>query len=115
MATFSKRPLSSSTNGKGVLVVATGTLGTLIHTSASGTASFDEIWLYAQNTSSASSKLTVEYGGTATEDQIEITIPGESGLVLVVPGLFLNNSLAVRAFAGSANILSIHGYVNRVT
>jgi hypothetical protein len=114
MATFSKRPLSASTNGKSVLVVATGTLGTLIHTSVSGTASFDEIWLYAQNTSSASSKLTVEYGGTAVADQIEITIPAESGLVLIVPGLFLNNSLEVRAFAGSANILSIHGYVNRV-
>lgn len=115
MATFSKIPLSGSTNGKGILVAATATPGTLIHTAVSGTTSFDEIWLYCQNTSTSSVALDVEYGGTATADQIEITIPGESGLVLVVPGLFLNNGLVVRAWAGTTNVLAIHGYVNRVS
>jgi hypothetical protein len=114
MATFSKLPLSGSTNGKGINVAATATTGTTIHTAVSGTSSFDEVWMYAVNTSTSSVKLTVEYGGTATADNIEITIPGESGLVLVVPGLFLNNSLAVTAFAGTTNVISIHGYVNRV-
>lgn len=115
MATFSKIPLSGSTNGKGILVAATATPGTLIHTAVSGTTSFDEIWLYCQNTSTSSVALDIEYGGTATADLIEITIPGESGLVLVVPGLFLNNGLAVRAWAGTTNVLAIHGYVNRVS
>lgn len=115
MATFSKIPLSGSTNGKGILVAATATPGTLIHTAVSGTTSFDEIWLYCQNTSTSSVALDVEYGGTATADNIEITIPGESGLVLVVPGLFLNNGLVVRAWAGTTNVLAIHGYVNRVS
>lgn len=115
MATFSKIPLSGSTNGKGILVAATATPGTLIHTAVSGTTSFDEIWLYCQNTSTSSVALDIEYGGTATADNIEITIPGESGLVLVVPGLFLNNSLVVRAWAGTTNVLAIHGYVNRVS
>ena len=115
MATFSKIPLSGSTNGKGILVAATATPGTLIHTAVSGTTSFDEIWLYCQNTSTSSVALDIEYGGTATADQIEITIPGESGLVLVVPGLFLNNGLVVRAWAGTTNVLAIHGYVNRVS
>jgi len=114
MATFSKIPLSGSTNGKGILVAETATPGTLIHTAISGTSSFDEVWLYCQNTSTSSVALDIEYGGTATADLVEITIPGESGLVLVVPGLFLNNYLAVRAFAGTASVLSIHGYVNRV-
>jgi hypothetical protein len=114
MATFSKLPLSASTNGKGIDVVATSTTGTTIHTAGAGTAQFDEVWMYAVNTSTSSVKLTVEYGGTATADNIEITIPGESGLVLVVPGLFLNNGLSVTAFAGIANVISIHGYVNRV-
>lgn len=115
MATFSKAPLSGSTNGKGILVAATATAGTLIHTAVSGTTDFDEVWLYCQNTSTASVALDIEYGGVATSDLIEITIPAESGLVLVVPGLFLNNSLVVRAFAATTNVLSIHGYVNRVT
>jgi hypothetical protein len=115
MATFSKLPLSGSTNGKGINVSATATTGTTIHTAVSGTSSFDEVWMYAVNTSTSSVKLTVEYGGVATVDNIEITIPGESGLVLVVPGLFLNNGLVVSAFAATTNVLSIHGYVNRVT
>ena len=41
MATFSKIPLSGSTNGKGILVAATATLGTTIHTAGSGTTNFD--------------------------------------------------------------------------
>lgn len=115
MATFSKLPLSGSTNGKGIQVAATSTTGTTIHTAVSGTSSFDEVWLYATNTSASAVKLTVEYGGTAAADNIEITIPGESGLVLVVPGLFINNSLVVTAFAGTTNVITIHGYVNRVS
>jgi hypothetical protein len=115
MATFSKLPLSGSTNGTGILVSASATPGTLIHTAVSGTSSYDEVWLYCQNTASATVALDIEYGGTAVKDLIELNIPGESGLVLVVPGLFLNNSLVVRAFAATASVLSIHGYVNRVT
>ena len=115
MATFSKIPLSGSTNGKGINVAATATTGTTIHTAVSGTSSFDEVWLYAVNTSTSSVKLTVEFGGTAAADNIEITIPGESGLVLVIPGLFLNNALVVTAFAATANVITIHGYVNRVS
>lgn len=116
MATFAKNPLSASTNGRGIAVAATSTPGTLIHTAVSGTSGFDEVWLYAENSSASSIALTVEFGGTsATSDTIEITIPGKSGLVLITPGLFLNNGLAVRAFAGTTNVLSIYGYVNRVT
>jgi hypothetical protein len=115
MATFSKIPLSASTNGKGILVAATATTGTTVHTAGSGTTNFDEVWLYAHNNSTSSVKLTIEYGSTAAADNIEITIPGESGLVLVVPGLFLNNALVVTAFAGTTNVITMHGYVNRVT
>ena len=114
MATFSKIPLSGSTNGKGISVAASATPGTTIHTAVAGTSSFDEVWIYAVNTSTSAVKLTIEYGSTATVDNIELTIGGEAGLVVVVPGLFLNNSLVVSAFAGTANFISIHGYVNRV-
>lgn len=115
MATFSKLPLSGSTNGRQILVAATATPGTLIHTAVSGTSSLDEIWLYAVNTSTSAVKLTLEYGGvTAPNDHIELTVAAESGLVLVSPGLVLNNALVVRAFAATTNVLAISGYVNRI-
>jgi hypothetical protein len=115
MATFSKIPLSGSTNGKGVQVSATSTVGDAIHTAVSGTSSFDEVWIYAVNISASSVKLTIEYGGTEVQNNIEISIPGESGLVLVIPGLFLNNAQVVRAFAATTNVITLHGYVNRVS
>lgn len=114
MATFSKIPLSEAVNGKGILVAATATAGTTVHTAVTGTSSFDEVWIYAHNNSASSVKLTIEYGSALAQDNIEITIPGESGLVLVVPGLFLNNAQVVRAFAGTTSVITIHGYINRV-
>lgn len=116
MAIFSKLPLSGSTNGRQILVAATSTPGTLVHTAVSGTSSLDEIWIYAVNTSTTSTKLTIEYGGTtAPNDHLEITITGESGLVIITPGLVLNNSLVVRAFAGTTNVIALSGYVNRIS
>jgi hypothetical protein len=115
MATYSKIALSGSTNGRGIAVSASATPGTLIHTATSSTTYEDEIWLYAMNTSTSGVKLTVEYGGTSTSDQIELTISGESGLVLVSPGLVLQNSLVVRAFAATTNVINIFGYVNRIS
>lgn len=115
MATYSKLPLSGSTNGRGIAVATTTSAGTLIHTAISGTVNEDEIWLYAMNTSASAVKLTIEHGGTSTSDQIEITIAPEAGLVLISPGLVLQNSLIVRAFAGTANVINIFGYVNRIS
>lgn len=114
MATFTKVRLSGSTDGKAVKVAATATAGTTIHT-AHATA-LDEIWLYAHNSSAAAVKLTLEFGGTAApDDHIEINIGAEgTGLVLVSPGLLLTNSLVVRAFAATANVITLTGYVNRI-
>ena len=116
MAAFAKKLFSGSTNGRPIKTVATATPGTLIHTAVAGATSFDEIWLYAVNTSGSLVKLTIELGGvTAPDDLIEVGIDGEAGLVLVVPGSPLNNSLVVRAFAASANVINIIGWVNRIS
>ena len=113
MATFSKLKLSGSTDGKQIKVVATATAGTTIHT-AHATA-LDEVWLWAVNSSTTAVKLTVEWGeATAPDGNIEVTVPGESGYLMVVPGLILTNSLVVKAFAGTANVLLVNGYVNRI-
>ena len=116
MATFSKQLLSGGTNGKNVKVVATASAGTTIHTAVSGTSDMDEVWLYAMNTDSSDRKLTIEYGGTTSPDDLtEITIGTEAGWVLVCPGLLLQNRLVVKAFAAAANVVVINGYVNRIT
>jgi len=114
MATFSKVKLSGSTDGKAVKVVATATAGTTIHTAHS--TALDEIWLYAHNSSASIVKLTLEWGeATAPDGNIEINIGVEgTGLVLVSPGLLLTNSLVVKAFAATANVITLTGYVNRI-
>ena len=118
MATFSKNILSGSTDGRGILVAQTATAGTLVHTGPTVVTSFDEIWMYAQNTSASAVKLTVEWGGvTAPNDHIEFTVPAESGLYLIAPGLVIKGNataLIVRAFAATASVLTIHGYVNKI-
>jgi hypothetical protein len=115
MATYSKELLSGSTQGKGILVAATSSAGTLLHTAVSGTTDLDEIWLYAVNTHSADIKLTLEWGeATEPNGNIEITVPFEEGLMLLVPGLLLQNGLTVKAFASIANEIVIHGYANKI-
>lgn len=118
MATIVKRKLSGSTDGKPVLVVATATAGTTIHTAVSGTTAgtFDEIWLWAYNGHTASVTLTIEFGGATVPDQnIIVTLASKSGLIPVVPGLILQNGMVVKAFAGTANVITLSGFVNYMT
>jgi len=116
MANYSKVNLSASTNGKQIKVAATATAGTLIHTAQSGTAGWDELWIYATNSATNAQKLTVEWGeATSPDGTIEIYVGPESGYVLVIPGLIIQNSLDVRAFAATTNVILINGYVNRIS
>ena len=119
MATFNKIALSGSTDGKMIKVAATATAGTTIHTGSATATTFDEIWLYAVNSDTSTRKLTIEWGGTSSpDDLIEFTVPAESGLYLMVPGLVIKGNataLVVRAFCATANVVNIAGYVNRIT
>lgn len=119
MATFAKQVLSGSTDGKGILVAATATAGTTIHTGSSTSTVIDEVWLYAVNTSASTVKLTIEYGGvSAPADHIEFNVPAESGLYLIVPALLIKGNatpLVVRAFAATTNVVVVHGYINRIS
>lgn len=114
--TVAKNDLSGSTNGTGILVVATATAGTLIHTAVTGTTNFDEVWIWAHNTHTAAVNLTIEYGGVTDPNHlIQKTIPIDDGLYLVIPGLILQNSLVIRAFASVASKVVIYGYVHEMT
>jgi len=118
MATAVKRKLSGSTNGRGIKVAATSSAGDTIHTSVSGTTAgtYDEIWLWAYNSHSADVVLTIQFGGTSTpDDDIKITVPTQAGAFLIVPGLILQNSTVVKAYAGTTNVVIIYGYANAIT
>jgi len=119
MATFSKLTLSGSTDGRLIKVVQTATAGTTLHTGSAAATTFDEIGWYAENSDTSDRKLTIEWGGVSSpDDLIEQTITAESGLVLVVAGLVIKGNatpLVVRAFCASANVVMIGGYVNRIT
>ncbi len=114
MAQYTKVVLTGSTDGRPVKVAATATLGTTIHTADSS--AIDEITLWAVNSDTTDRKLTIEFGGAAAPgDIIEVTIPAEDGLYMVCPGLILTGSLVVTAFCETTNVVSIVGYVQRIT
>jgi hypothetical protein len=117
MATFKKRKLSGSTDGKGILVVQTATAGDTIHTAIAGTTAgtFDEVWIWASNVHTADVLLTLEWGGASAPDPMKVTVPFRSGLFLIAPGLILQNGAVVKAFAATANVISIYGFVNTMT
>jgi len=118
MATAVKRKLSGSAAGNtGIEITQTSTPGDLIHTAVAGTTAgvFDEIWLWAQNNHTGNVILTIEFGSHDHAQNIIVTIPTKGGLVPVAPGLILQNTLDVNAFAATANVITLFGFVNAIT
>lgn len=121
MATFTKIPLSFSTNGRGIKLVATASLGTNVHSTGTSNTAIDEVWLYAANANTSPNLVTLEFGAnTVPDDTIKVTVSAQAGLQLLIPGLILTgiNSTASRtitAYANSASIVELFGYVNRIT
>ncbi len=116
--------LSGSTQGKGIKVVQTGTLGNTIHATGISATTFDRLYLWAVNSQAAATAstvlLTLEFGGVATPDNlIQTPIPGQAGVVQLCDGMPLSGSgaaaLTVTAFAATTNVIMVYGYVLRVT
>lgn len=120
MATYAKTILSGSTNGRAILVNTVSSNTCIIHTGSTNTSIQHEIWIYAQNTDTTDRKLTIEFGGvTSPNDLIEQTITAEGGLTLVIPGLILSGNAStaprITAFANTANVVTLVGYVNTIS
>lgn len=112
--------LSGSTHGAPIKVAATSTPGTTIHTaqSSTDTNAGDAIFLWVTNTSTSTVNLTLEWGGTTDPDHLVVKarpVPGSSWMITLARGPALRNSLVVKAFASSANVLLITGFVLRDT
>jgi hypothetical protein len=109
---YTREPLSGSTHGRGIKVVQVATAGTTIHTGQASTTLTDVVTLYACNTHTETVRLTLEWGGaTVPDDNLIFDIPAKQ-TVLLVADLMIRNSLVIKAFASTANIVSIFGYVN---
>jgi hypothetical protein len=118
MGTISKLPLSGSSQGKAIQVAATSSPGTTIHATGTSATVVDEIWLYCTNNDSVPRNITIEYGSTGATNQITLPIPFKNGLTVLIPGLLVTGdgtqSTTVTAFASAANVISVHGYINRI-
>ena len=119
MATFSKQKLSESTNGRQIKVVATASSGTLIHT-AHATA-WDEVWLYATNSTAADITFNLLFGGTSftTDILFEGVIEAYSGSVLICPGLIARGDgttgFSIYGNSSVSGGINVFGYVNRIS
>ena len=113
---YTREPLSGSTNGRGIKVTGTNSAGAItVHTAQSGTTNVDVVTLYAYNSDSVDRLLTLEWGGTtAPDDNIAVVIPAKgAGLTPVVIDLIIQNSLVIEAFAETANVIIIFGFINK--
>jgi len=120
MATYAKVLLSGSTSGRPIQVRATTSTGDTIHTAVAGASDIDEIHLWAQNNHTSDVALTIEWGGVVTGgasglDIWTFTVPTKDGWFPIAEGFPLNGGLLVTAFAGTTDVVSIQGYVNRIT
>lgn len=118
MASYDRILLSGSTSGKPILVAASSSPGTTIHTAVAGSADIDEIYLWATNTHTAAVTLSIQWGGTTDPNDYickALSLDPSSEPFPIATGFQLNGGLLVKAFGGSANLITITGYVNRIT
>ena len=119
MATYTKVLLSGSTVGEPELIAATSGTGTTVHSTGTSAAVIDEVWLYANNTSTSPVLLTVQFGGTTTQYLKPITLAPQAGDVLIVAGLPVTGTGSaatnITAIAATTNVITISGYVNRIS
>lgn len=114
---FSKTILSGSSAGKQIIIGATMSPGTVIHTaiSGSGADNMDEVYIYAANNDAVDRDLTIEWGETGGTGGSTVSVPALSGYVLVIPGFVLQDSNVVRGYSETGGKVVINGYVNRIT
>jgi hypothetical protein len=113
---FEVRQLSGATNGRGILVAATSSTGTTIHTATSTSGELERVTLYAYNADTTDRKLTIELGGTTDpKDTVEITVSAEAGMVKVVENVVLNGGVLITAFCPTTNVIAITGHVVRMS
>ncbi len=118
MASYARSILSGSTSGKPIKVTGTATGSSVtVHTAVAGAGAWDEVYIWVSNTSATAATLTIEWGGVTDPDNLlvkAVSIPPNSPPIPIATGQVLNGGLVIKAFAGTANVLNLTGYVNNI-
>lgn len=116
MASYSatRLHLSGSTDGRPIQVVGTtsGAADTA-HTATATSGDVDEVHLWVVNRSGSAVIVTVWLGGLTTADEVAISVPANSDAVLLERAN-ISGGLVVSVSAGTTNVCSVYGYVNRI-
>ena len=108
---------SAATNGATMTVNTTSAISPMtVHTTGPGIYNWDDIWIWAANTDTVSRTISLYFGAhSSLGDQVvgNYDLPPGGAPVLICPGLFLQNSGVVEAYASIANKINLTGYVNR--
>ena len=120
MPSFSKIPLSTTSIGAGILLTSSGLPGIKIHETQNNGTDLDELWLYANNTGSSDSILSLSWGATGTSSVIgPVNVQAYAGPTLISPGLILQGSGSSSSVVyGTSSVpsgINIYGYINRIT
>jgi hypothetical protein len=121
MATFTKEFLSGSDGGRPIKLTGTNTnASVLIHTTGTSNTVIDEVWLYAVNRDSVTRTASIQFGGTTEpDDVINVAVQPSQGLYVAIAGLPLTGTgsagRTINAYSTAANVVSLIGYVNRIT
>lgn len=109
---YTREPFSGSTHFRGVKVAATGTPGTTFHTGQASTTLTDVLTVYISNFDTVGRRVTLEWGGTTSPDDLMVfDVPAKS-IICAVPDLGIRNSLVCKAFCDVANVTMIFGFFN---
>lgn len=116
-ATATLIPFSASTDFRGVKVTTVSPIDgsdTTIHTAVNNDPDYDKVSILAYNDDSVSRALHLGWGGTSDpDDLIIVSIPAQSGLVVVTIDLAIRSGLVVVASASAANVIVLYGDVKR--
>jgi hypothetical protein len=126
MATYTKYPLSASISTEGLVNISlSSTSGTLIHETYVDydlpvEAVMEEVWLYLTNLSNTNTTVCDITLGTSSP--FRVTLPPQSGPILVLPGIIMISTdgspvtpARIEVDAVSGGDVQASGYVNRIS
>lgn len=102
---------TGSTNGS---LIQLTTSAVDLHTTTTSTSHMDEVFIYVCNTSATAVLVTLEIEGTGVADEIQDTIPGRSGLILMLPGGRFQNTVDIDGLAATTQVCNALVIVNRI-
>jgi hypothetical protein len=122
---FSIIPFSASTDFRGIKVTATASAGDTVHVAQASASLPDFVTIDIENTDTVARPYTLQWGGTTSPDDkiTGVVLPGDCLRVLTQKPI--RNALTVKCFSGTmtwvdgvsytgaANVLVVHGHVQR--